>query len=627
MHLFGRGKPKTTPKDAIIRLRETLDMLEKRERYLQTKIDNELKTAKANATNNKRAALMALKRKKMYETQIEKISGARMTIETQMGTIENANVNLEAMKAMKMGADAMKEIHGAMDINKVDQTMDEIRDQMDLANEISDAISQPVGMGMDMDEDELNAELELLEQEELDSKLLGLENVPISAPNVPTTEPAVAQPPRPTKGQVIDEDEEAELAMLKASMAVTHPRRSITGTSPKLGRAEFSARREMWQSRTSGSGSVEKPAPPVFVSAPNEEAVVIAPAAAAPAIVVTTEEQTTSAGAPARRSHRATLGAPTPARSSQEPANEEDDDDDKSKTPVLRRSSRLSAKTSSLGSASSSSRPASPADRLSPIPSKRSRASRSRSRSPNRAAAASAAAPATPPRPTSRLSISSTTSTSSTAKPVSPPLASAPSVRVRIEHLTASASKPTAVASTPIVLATGAKRSSSAIARKFESATTDPAPRPAKRFKLTPAGSPTRPKQGRRSVTSLAARFESAPNPNPSSPSQPLSTPPPPPPPRLVVPALGDDASAFAHAGSVPCTSCGGAVYRAEAAVVGARVWHAGCLVCGDCRAATAAGAMPARLAVGGVVVVGGVAYCASHGARREVAGGQTPRK
>lgn len=30
--------------------------------------------------------------------------------------------------------------------------MDEIRDQMDLANEISDAISQPVGFGLDLDE-------------------------------------------------------------------------------------------------------------------------------------------------------------------------------------------------------------------------------------------------------------------------------------------------------------------------------------------------------------------------------------------------------------------------------------------------------------------------------------------
>jgi charged multivesicular body protein 4 len=57
---------------------------------------------------------MALKRKKAYEGQVDKIMGARMTLETQVMTIENANVNLEAMKAMKAGADAMKKIHGAM---------------------------------------------------------------------------------------------------------------------------------------------------------------------------------------------------------------------------------------------------------------------------------------------------------------------------------------------------------------------------------------------------------------------------------------------------------------------------------------------------------------------------------
>jgi charged multivesicular body protein 4 len=38
------------------------------------------------------------------------------------------------------------------DINQVDNTMDEIRDQMDIANEISSAISQPVSFGVDMDE-------------------------------------------------------------------------------------------------------------------------------------------------------------------------------------------------------------------------------------------------------------------------------------------------------------------------------------------------------------------------------------------------------------------------------------------------------------------------------------------
>lgn len=37
-----------------------------------------------------------------------------MTIETQMMAIENANVNLETMGAMRAGAEAMKNIHGSM---------------------------------------------------------------------------------------------------------------------------------------------------------------------------------------------------------------------------------------------------------------------------------------------------------------------------------------------------------------------------------------------------------------------------------------------------------------------------------------------------------------------------------
>ncbi|KAJ1952185.1 ESCRT-III subunit protein snf7, partial [Dispira parvispora] len=105
MKLFFGSKPKPAPKDAIVKLRESLLMLEKRENFLQTRIDNELKTAKLNATKNKRVALAALKRKKQFEDQIEKISGARVTLETQVMAIESANINLETMNAMRTGAD------------------------------------------------------------------------------------------------------------------------------------------------------------------------------------------------------------------------------------------------------------------------------------------------------------------------------------------------------------------------------------------------------------------------------------------------------------------------------------------------------------------------------------------
>ncbi|RKP07262.1 Snf7-domain-containing protein [Thamnocephalis sphaerospora] len=224
MHLFGRARSKPNAKEAIVRLRETQQMLQKRETFLQTKIDTELKLAKANATKNKRAAIAALKRKKQYEGQIDKISGARMTIETQMMAIESANINLETMNAMKSGAQAIKEIHGSMSIEQVDKTMDDIRDQMDLADEISNAIAQPLAFGAEIDEDELNAELEELEQEELDEKLLGVEAPPIFVPKVPAAEIGTSMA-RQREGYgdctaTLEEDHEAELEKLRAEMAI-----------------------------------------------------------------------------------------------------------------------------------------------------------------------------------------------------------------------------------------------------------------------------------------------------------------------------------------------------------------------------------------------------------------------
>ena len=71
--------------------------------------------------------------------------------------------------------------------------MDDIAEQQDVAREISDAISNPVAFGQDIDEDELEKELEELEQEQLDKELLGIENtdelpaVPVaSLPLAPT---------------------------------------------------------------------------------------------------------------------------------------------------------------------------------------------------------------------------------------------------------------------------------------------------------------------------------------------------------------------------------------------------------------------------------------------------------
>jgi len=159
---------------------------------------------------------MALKRKKMYEQQREHTRGARFNLETQMLAIENANVNMETLKAMKAGSSTMKTMHGELNVDRVDATMDDIREQMDLANEINAAISTPLGMDLGMDEDELDAELEQLEQSEFDAAMLNVKAGAAGVSTSPSATPAIAsKSPVPNKT-----DEDAELEELRASMAL-----------------------------------------------------------------------------------------------------------------------------------------------------------------------------------------------------------------------------------------------------------------------------------------------------------------------------------------------------------------------------------------------------------------------
>jgi len=134
------------------------------------------------------------------------------------------------MAAMKKGADALKVIHGTLTIDKVDTTMEAINAQRELANEISDAISNPINAGTEIDEDELKQELADLESEELDKLLEGADRVPVHNPG-----PRVAEDGQSSHLQRLfthsdalhraaqrrqEADEEAELKELQAALAM-----------------------------------------------------------------------------------------------------------------------------------------------------------------------------------------------------------------------------------------------------------------------------------------------------------------------------------------------------------------------------------------------------------------------
>jgi len=206
--LWGRKNTQDVSKDAIVGLRQQLQMIEKKEEYTQKKIDEEM--AKANSVTNKPASLAALKRKKVLENELEKLQGTKFQLEMHANTLESANLNRETMKAMKTAADALKKIHGDLSIDKVDKTMADIQEQTQLAAEIQDQISSgPIGA--DLDEDQLREELEALEQDKLNEMLLGAEPAPIHIPPGAT---------KTTEAETQEQDEETMLKNLQAELAM-----------------------------------------------------------------------------------------------------------------------------------------------------------------------------------------------------------------------------------------------------------------------------------------------------------------------------------------------------------------------------------------------------------------------
>ncbi|KAL5467534.1 hypothetical protein EMCRGX_G031778 [Ephydatia muelleri] len=210
--LFGTGKGKDdqpSPQVAIQKLRETEEMLGKKSEFLEKKIEKELAAAKHAGMKNKRAAMNALKRKKRLEKQLQQIDGTLSTIEFQREALENAQTNTEVLNNMSFAAKALKAAHQQLDVDDVQDMMDDIQEQNELSEEITNALSNPVGFGQDVDEDELLAELEGMEQEELEKDLL---QVPAGSSMLPEDTIGVddlpAVPTKTPKAKVKNDDDD-----------------------------------------------------------------------------------------------------------------------------------------------------------------------------------------------------------------------------------------------------------------------------------------------------------------------------------------------------------------------------------------------------------------------------------
>ena len=185
-----------------------IDLLEKRSLNYKQEARTKLKR------KNKKAALLFLKRKKMVDTEINKMQNQQFNLEQMRFTLENASTNASMVHAMKTAKGGLKQFHDTVSVDEVENTMDDLSELMDDSNEMNEMLGRPVGDCSD-DEDTLLGELDELEQEAMEEMFEGTnieekDDSPVHLPEVPND--------IPTKDDDTDEEEVNVFKKLEAEM-------------------------------------------------------------------------------------------------------------------------------------------------------------------------------------------------------------------------------------------------------------------------------------------------------------------------------------------------------------------------------------------------------------------------
>lgn len=165
---------------AIVKNKEAIATLEKRQAHLECRIAfQEEEARRRGREGDKRGALFALKRKKMFEKELEQLGNAHLTLEQQIMTLESAQAQQVAVGALAAGVTAQKVLNQQLNINKIDDLMEDMQEQASLQNELAQVLSQGNPLS---DDAELLAELHEIEAKQLEETLADACPVPSTSP-------------------------------------------------------------------------------------------------------------------------------------------------------------------------------------------------------------------------------------------------------------------------------------------------------------------------------------------------------------------------------------------------------------------------------------------------------------
>ena len=155
---FGKKQEIISPINVIQNMKLTLEMIEKKEKFLESNIEKFKNEARNILHTNKPKAITLLKKAKMNEKQLLSLYGQKENLELQIFSIEQGVTNKNIISSMREGKNIIEQMSKNMDPDNIGELMDEITETFQTSKEVTDAISRPIGELYD--EDDLLKELE-----------------------------------------------------------------------------------------------------------------------------------------------------------------------------------------------------------------------------------------------------------------------------------------------------------------------------------------------------------------------------------------------------------------------------------------------------------------------------------
>ena len=217
--IFGKKKEIDKPvstvsiMDTIHKLREQVDILNKRNKYIELKISILMDDIKQIAKSNKQKALLLLDKKKTYTDEINKNDSASILLEKQIAVLETSIINKQVVDSLRNGNIFVKKVQKNTNVDDIEDLMDDIKESTDIQKTISDAFSNQIH-DITNDEDLLNEFNEITSEEttsEENKKECIQEKIPsYNFPNVPKD--------NISKNKKQEDDDEEELLRLTTAL-------------------------------------------------------------------------------------------------------------------------------------------------------------------------------------------------------------------------------------------------------------------------------------------------------------------------------------------------------------------------------------------------------------------------